>query len=588
MSSGPAPTWMKWVRLFGGLTLLFAALGGLGYIGYSGWKLWQAAHPPAAPATAKLLPGAKAPVPPPKPPPISIDKITPLAGWLMGELVALFLGIRLLQTAEKKTGGSTDTALAQVPEPLLTHPIKPARRVATKRWQSCNVLQIGATARHLWSFGAGKNGFNLNQDTLVPIPQPLPVTVVGRDWKTLFQPKLNIAWLPVDQVFLRVAQLPAGELDETLAMVELQLEKLSPLPVTQIVWSIQLLPHHVDNLQTVIVIMMARDLVEKFLGELEGQGFLADRLELPILDQLLATTVTSDGAYIYPDADTTKFTALVAWWYGGVLRNLGLVHVAATDTRDDVLKEQLTQMAWSGELEGWLSGDPHWHLVADEATASLWQPLFHPWLGKSVDVLPTLSEPHLAAMNANRAARSVPGTGMLPAEYSDRYEQEFHDRLWMRGLGAVLAVYVAWLLIYMAGASWQGWRTQTVADETAGLSRSYTNTLQLKAQLEILQNRQALKFASLDCWRVTAELLPEGITVGTLEFKDGKHYSLSGNAPVEKSTDLTDFNEALRKSVLNGAPMFEDLTIPVVKLNPGGTTVSWSFSGELARAEEVK
>ena len=82
--------------------------------------------------------------------------------------------------------------------------------------------------------------------------------------------------------------------------------------------------------------------------------------------------------------------------------------------------------------------------------------------------------------------------------------------------------------------------------------------------------------------------LPEGITVGTLEFKDGKHYSLSGNAPVEKSTDLTDFNEALRKSVLNGAPMFEDLTIPVVKLNPGGTTVSWSFSGELARAEEVK
>src|ERR1700728_354992 len=228
MSSGPAPTWMKWVRLFAGLTLLFAALGGLGYTGYSGWKLWQLTHPPAAPAPAKLVPGAKAPAAPPKPPPLSIDKITPLGGWLMGELVALFIGVRLLQSSGKKAGES-DTALAQVPEPLLTHPIKPARRVATKRWQSCNVLQIGVSARHLWSFGAGKNGFNLNQDTLVPVPQPLPVTVVGRDWKTLFQPKLNIAWLPVDQVFMRVVQLPVGPLEVTLAMVELQLEKLSPL-----------------------------------------------------------------------------------------------------------------------------------------------------------------------------------------------------------------------------------------------------------------------------------------------------------------------------------------------------------------------
>jgi len=56
------------------------------------------------------------------------------------------------------------------------------------------------------------------------------------------------------------------------------------------------------NLQTVIVIMMSRELVEKFLGSLEGQGYLADRLELPILDELLATPVTADGAYIYPTA----------------------------------------------------------------------------------------------------------------------------------------------------------------------------------------------------------------------------------------------------------------------------------------------
>ena len=50
-----------------------------------------------------------------------------------------------------------------------------------------------------------------------------------------------------------------SDFDETLAMVELQLEKLSPMPVTQIVWSIQVLPHAEGNLQTVIVMIVSRN-----------------------------------------------------------------------------------------------------------------------------------------------------------------------------------------------------------------------------------------------------------------------------------------------------------------------------------------
>ena len=307
---------------------------------------------------------------------------------------------------------------------------------AARRWTSCNILQIRADSRRLWNFSTGKNGFNPNQEqTLNPL-EPLPAALVARDWKTLVQPKLNIAWLPVEQVFLRVAHLPVSDFDETLAMVELQLEKISPLPVTQVVWSIQVMPKHVDNLQTVIVTMISRDVVEKFLGNLESKGYLPDRLELPILDQLLATSITEDGAYIYPYSGTEKFTALVAWWEGGVLRSLGLVHVPTSDNSASILQEQLAQMAWSGELEGWLKGDPGWHLVADQATAANWQPLFRPWCAQVVPVLAPLAETQLAVANANRAARAETESGMLPVEYAKRYTQEFHDRLWMRGLAA--------------------------------------------------------------------------------------------------------------------------------------------------------
>ncbi|MDB6016130.1 MAG: Fimbrial assembly family protein [Pedosphaera sp.] len=452
------------------------------------------------------------------------------------------------------------------------------------RWQSCNVLQLGADSRQLWEFAASKTGFTLDREQSLPVSGPLPLKAVAKDWKVLFQPKLNVALLPIDKAFLRVAHLPVSTFEETLAMVELQMEKLSPLPVTQVVWNIQVLPHHVDNLQTVIVIIAARDLVEELLGQLEGQGYQADRLEIPFIDQLQATPITGDGAWIYPGSDTGKFTAVVAWWYGGVLRNLGLLHVAAVQNRGELLEEQLKQMTWAGEMEGWLTSPPRWHLVADEATARLWQPMFFSWLGQAVEVEAPLTAVDLATLTANRSARADLKAGILPTEYFDRYHQQFVNRLWIRGLGAVLSVYVFGVLVYFSMLSVQTYQTQKVDTEMRGMSLNYTNTLKLKAQRNILQERAALKFASLDCWKKTAELLPESLTIAQFDFRNGKTLSLHGTAPADGSKLILDFNEALRKATTeDGQPMFEQIESPLSSLGPGGGSWTWSFSGELKR-----
>ena len=47
----------------------------------------------------------------------------------------------------------------------------------------------------------------------------MPARSVTKDWRSLWQHKLNIAWLPPERVFLRVAQFPLSDLDDTLAMV---------------------------------------------------------------------------------------------------------------------------------------------------------------------------------------------------------------------------------------------------------------------------------------------------------------------------------------------------------------------------------
>ncbi len=456
------------------------------------------------------------------------------------------------------------------------------------RWNSCNVLQPGspADARSIWAFNAAKNGFALASEMSVPAGQTLPATLVGKDWRILLQPKLNIALLNPEKVFLRVVHLPSSNFEELLSMVELQLEKVSPLPVTQVVWTMHLVGPPVENLQTVIVIIVERDLVDKLMGQLEGQGFLADRLELLQLDQLLATRITADGAWIYPSHSSGKFTALVAWWSGGVLRNLSLIHIPAVPERAALLQEQLQQMAWSGELEGWLTAAPQWRMVADPATAAAWEPMFQPWLGRSIEVTAPLSSVELATLTANRSARAKPRANLLPPEYSIRYHQEFIDRLWIRGLGAVVGAYAAIVMLYFFAAQYQEMKTGDVERSVRMSSTSYTNALQVKAKLQVLQDRQALKFASLDCWKTVAELLPESLTLNSLDVKGGRTLTLTGQAPTDQGKLVTEFNEALRKATRAGVPMFEKVDIASTRLNPDKTTMSWSFACDLASGED--
>jgi len=142
---------------------------------------------------------------------------------------------------------------------------------------------------------------------------------------------------------------------------------------------------------------VARSLVEDFLGQLEGQGYLADRLELRCSINSWPLRSPTTAAWIYPGGTAEKTSGLVAWWYGGTLRNLGLIHLPAGERRSAVLNEQLAQMTWAAELEGWLTSSPRWHLVADDATAAAWQPIFNQSLDQPLEIVAPLPPVELAA-----------------------------------------------------------------------------------------------------------------------------------------------------------------------------------------------
>jgi hypothetical protein len=527
-------------------------------------------------------------------------------GALAGEYLGLFLctgvAVWLLRRSGKGKAKEAKAEQAEERAEATAIAFKPSMRSTPKRWSVCNILRTDAEASQLWQFDAKGGGFVLNREHH---GESLPPRFVAKSWSSLWQPKLNVAWLPPENVFLRVIELPKSNFDETLAMVELQLEKLSPMPVTQIVWAMHALPQAAGmplqseaataNLQTVIVVIAARNAVEEFLGKLEGRGFLADRLEVPFLDQLemdgsSRQSETEVDAWIYPLWLGGQNAALVAWWCGGALRNLSFVTLPPGGERGVELKKQLALLAWSGELEGWLTAPPKWHLVADPVNAAEWENALREGLDEPVRVSPPLPPADLAARTARRAAAASERVSLLPAEFSARYHQQFVDRLWLRGLGAAGVLYAVGVAIYFCAVGMLSYRTQGVERQVAALSGSYTNAIQFKARYGVLKERQELKYAALDCWKVIAEQLPEGISLQRFSFADGRKLSLNGTCESDQIGLITEkdgFYDRVRKAKLNGQPMFDPNPNKGEQLiyRQNGNKVTWNFGLELQRTE---
>jgi hypothetical protein len=462
------------------------------------------------------------------------------------------------------------------------------------RWNSCNLLNIAPDAKRLWQFDAKGGGFVLAREQRVPHTETLPSKGIAKSWSSLWQPKLNIAWLPPENVFLRVVELPAANAEETFSMVELQLEKLSPMPVTQVVWTMHVLGTHqsvakadgsTESLQTVVVVIVARASVEEFLGRLEKENFLADRLEVPWLDQLEAVSPEGDSAWVFPLTISGQNSALIGWWFGGVLRSLSFITLHAAGDRAAELKSQLTLLAMAGEMEGWLAASPQWHLVADPVNAAEWENLLRTALGESVKISAPPAPAELAARTAKRAA-SAGKSHLLPDEFTERYKVRFQDRLWLRGLMFAGVMYAVFLVLYFAAVSFRGYQTHNVEVQVAAIANDYTNAVQLKAQYAVLKERADLKYAALDCWQTVAQQLPQGITLGRFSFADGQRVSLSGNTTADQVNTLFDFDSALRKAQLNGQPMFDPQKGTHVnpRLQPPNNE-TWSMSTELLHTE---
>ena len=156
----------------------------------------------------------------------------------------------------------------------------------------------------------------------------------------------------------------------------------------------------------------------------------------------------------------------------------------------------------------------------------------------------------------------------------------------MRGLMAIVGLYLVGVAIYMLALGVLHFQTRSVEKEVAENSLSYTNAIQLRDRYKVLKERQELKFAALDCWKAVADVLPNEITLEGFNFSDGRKLLLNGTAGNGQDKAVLDFNEAMRNTLASGQPLFDKKGGDPLTYGTGpGGNVSWRFSLELKRAE---
>jgi len=207
-------------------------------------------------------------------------------------------------------------------------------------------------------------------------------------------------------------------------------------------------------------------------------------------------------------------------------------------------------------------------------------------LDAPIQLVKPLKPVELAARTAKRAVESDGRCNLIPPEYATRYRNQFVDRLWIRGLLAVGALYMIGVVIYFGIVGVQEFRVSRLEAKVAGMGLTYTNAVQLRERHQVLKTRQELKFAALDCWKVTAELLPESAQLDTFGFSDGRKLSLSGTAPSDAANAVIEFYGAMRKATLNGQPLFDPNKVQELSSRKGpGDNLAWSFGLELKQTE---
>jgi hypothetical protein len=462
------------------------------------------------------------------------------------------------------------------------------------KWNDCNLVELkdeSSLAACLWHFAIRDRQLSQKARTLHGEDAPMPSMQVEQAWRQFFSKRLNLTWLANEHLYLRVLHLPACEdHDEIKQILEFQLEKISPVPVHQIVWSFELLPCPDPNQQTVLLALAESHAIESLLSKLDTLGYQTDWISFAALHGLADFKPQGDCIRVaWQPRNEASADCMISWHIQGWAREVGLIHIPSDQRGAKALIAHLNHTAWTGELEGWLQEAPKVIFEGPGEPPTPWQEATSQWTSHGIEQQTAPEPDQLSQRGAQRSILGQSSINLMPPSIHRGYRQRYIDGLWWSSLKGIGLVYLFGVGIYFAALEWKKTGNMDLQVALRSRANAYTNTMALQAKVNILQEQVDLKYSALDSLRVISELMPDGMSLISYNFRQGKILTLRGNVASDQTSRVTDYHEALIDAQVDGKALFESVSDPSItagatsRRNPGASS-TWSFNCELKRS----
>jgi len=353
-------------------------------------------------------------------------------------------------------------------------------------------------------------------------------------------------------LLMRVISLPTTDPDELVAMLDLQVDKISPFPADQMAYSYEILKTNAEN--TLLLLAMSQRTKIDQLGEIfKEKGVFIHSIDSRDMGwlQLLndAKYIDSDSCEIILIDDGIGFSLIII--NRGIPLAFRTLHTQTdgmTDALDEIVYEityTLSTLAAEYDLEKATSIQYWTH-------APIPSPMRTHLAEKSglkinphdLGELPPLSEGIL-----RRTLKEQQRIELIPAEWSQLEQRKRIRKKAIQIGGKVLALWLISLILFFTFYKIREHQLEQIRNESLKLSPLAAKALQDSEKLHTLTVYTDRSDSALECLREVVRMLPQGdIKLASFGYNKTKGVSIRGAANNDSLVD--DYLIKLTKSKL--------------------------------------
>jgi hypothetical protein len=367
-------------------------------------------------------------------------------------------------------------------------------------WTRLSILQNEQVAEATQSQPMAENG---------AFPESLKTQIKGR----------LVSGLPANTLLQHIITLPSTDPDEIAGMVELQIDKIAPYPVQQMVVSHEIL-HQTDTHSRILVAAVLRETVKKM-----GEAFKAAGLSLLSLDsdlfcrwkQIAEHTEPIQACLILEKGEAGLVIA-----HDGIPILLRPLHAASTDSATELLEEieyalsTLEHEAEIGEIEAL-------HLWSDQPQPELVNQLSGEIsiIAHELAEIPALSEALARRYSKHRLE-------LVPREWLETEKNRVLIRKLYTFTAALIALWLIVIVVFSTAFYFHKSSTRTLREEAEALRVPAAAVHQDSRKINALRIYTDQTHSALEALSEISTLLPAGIELSIFSYKKGSALTLRG------------------------------------------------------------